>query len=501
VREEETKLAVDSVYALPDLTDGGGSLRVEPGGSRTLRAVYWDTPDLRLARNGITLRHRTGEGDRAWQLKLPMREEGATVREEIAERGRPGTVPRSLQALVTGWVRSATLTPVATLRTDRELHRILGPDGAELADLTDDTVSILDGRRVLSRFREIEVERRGADPATMAWLRDRLVEAGAVEGEFTPKVVHALGPLATAGSDLRTPPTVGRRSPAGTVVAYSLATGLHRLIDHDAPVRRSARDAIHQMRVACRRLRSDLRTFGPLVDPDWAGGLRDELKWLAGSLGAARDLEVLRERIAGAAREDPLAPLDADAVARIDAVLAEREERAQAEVRTALDSQRYVDVLERVVEAARQPVLTPAADLPADQALVPLVGKAWRKLEKEGRRLAPDDPDEHWHRVRILAKRARYAAEAAAVALGTPASKLGSGASSVQDVLGEHQDAVFAGETLAEIAEQHSDDVALVLACGRLVERERAAARQARVDFPRIWKKATAPKRTRWLSA
>src|SRR5262249_35288040 len=162
----------------------------------------------------------------------------------------------------------------------------------------------------------------------------------------------------------------------------------------------------------CRRLRSDLRTFAPLVDPAWAGGLREELRWLAGSLGAARDLEVLRARIAVAAKADPQAPLDAGAVDRIDAEPADREKHALGEVEEALGTQRYADLLERVVEAARHPILTDAATQAAAEALTPLVAKSWRKLAKAAGELEPEAADSNWHEVRITAKRARYAAEA-----------------------------------------------------------------------------------------
>ncbi len=497
--EDEIKLAVHGPFVLPDLVDPQRGIgAVESAGSRTLRATYWDTADLRMARNGVSLRHRTGEDGPPWQLKLPV-PGSDRAREELAEQGGPRDVPAALRALVTGWTRAAVLVPVATLRTDRSVYNVLDAAGDAVAELVDDTVSVLDRRRVVARFRELEVERRSADDGTMDWLRDRLVAAGAVEGQFTPKVVHALGPLATEPSDLPEPPKLTAGASATAVVGYAMAKGVRRLVAHDAPVRREAPDAVHQMRVACRRLRSDLRTFGPVVDPDWAGGLRDELKWLGGSLGAARDLEVLRERVARAAAADPLAPLDPDAVARIDAVLAEREKHALAEVEAALATDRYPALLERVVEAARHPAVTAEAARPAEEALTPLVAKAWRKLERAAGKLAEDDPDEDWHQVRIRAKRARYAAEAVAPALGSDAKRLGSAASSLQDLLGDHQDAVVATEALLGIASDHPDDIRLVVTCARLAERERAAARRARQEFPAAWAKARRSKNTKWL--
>jgi CHAD domain-containing protein len=499
--EEEIKLAVPGGFELPELADPGhGVDQAEPAGTRTLRATYWDTPDLRLARNGITLRYRTGEAGPPWQLKLPLPDRGEGVREELAEKGRTGEVPAVLRALVTGWVRTAVLAPVASLRTTRAVLRVLGPDGIELAELVDDTVSVMEGRQEVTRFRELEVERRAADREIMRWLRDQLVAAGAVEGEFTPKLVRALGPAATKPSDLPTPPRHTGQATGGAVVTAALAASARRLIEQDAPVRRGAPDAVHQMRVACRRLRSDLRTFGVLLDPEWAGSLRDELSWLADSLGAARDLEVQRERIRAAAGVDPLAPVDPDAVGRIDTLLAGQEDQALAAVLADLDTPRYAELLERVVAAARKPALTPLARRPADRAIEPLVAAAWDKMARAGRKLRPGGADQGWHRVRILAKRARYAGEAAQSTVGKRARRLAAAAESIQDLLGRHQDAVVAAETLLDIAEHHADEPRLVLTCGRLVERERAEVRAVRADFPAAWQEATSPKVTRWLA-
>ncbi len=500
--EEEVKLAVPGRFALPELTDpDGGVHAVEAAGTRTLRATYWDTADLRLARNGITLRYRTGENGPPWHLKLPLPGHSPGTREELTSKGKVGAVPAELRALVTGWVRGAELAPVATLRTVRAVYRVLGPDGTELAELVDDMVSVLDGQRAVARFRELEVERRGGAETVLPRLRDRLVAAGAVEGEFTPKVVRALGPAATQPSDLPAPPALTGKVTGGDVVAAALATAARGLVRQDAPVRRGAPDAVHQMRVACRRLRSDLRTFGPLLEAGWADGLRDELSWLADSLGAARDLEVQRERIRAAAGADPLAPVDPAATGRIDALLAGAETAALAAALATLNTARYARLLDRVVDSARQPALTPLAGKPADQAIAPLVAAAWQKLTAQAGKLRPGGADQRWHRVRILAKRARYAGEAAAPAVGRPARKLAAAAESIQDLLGRHQDAAVTAQTLLELAHRHPDDLALVLTCGRLAERERAAVRASRAAFPAAWERAASPRATRWLAS
>jgi CHAD domain-containing protein len=84
------------------------------------------------------------------------------------------------------------------------------------------------------------------------------------------------------------------RGAIGAVVRDALDASVQRLLVAD-PVARVGDDpeGVHQARVATRRLRSDLRTFGPLLDPAWVTPLRDELRWLGGELGVAREAEVL----------------------------------------------------------------------------------------------------------------------------------------------------------------------------------------------------------------
>ena len=103
-------------------------------------------------------------------------------------------------------------------------------------------------------------------------------------------------------------PEDSRSSPAGPVVQARLGELIERLAVCDSRVRRHERGGVHQMRVALRRLRSLLATFRPLFDPDVVASLRDEVKWVAGELGAARDREVVRERLAGSPLDPRSAP-------------------------------------------------------------------------------------------------------------------------------------------------------------------------------------------------
>ena len=509
-REIETKFGVHGLFVLPDLLDAeAGIVTVVPRPKLSLRATYVDTPSLRLARQCITLRHRTGEGAARWTLKLPTSpltrppKGGATlVRDEITVFADAGAVPTELQQLLVGVLRGDAVGPVAVLSTHRATLELLDEDGRLLGEVVDDTVSLLEGRRVVSRFREIEIE-RGDAPASVEASRAagrRLLAAGAVAGEQLPKVVRALGPQALQPSDLPEPPHVTPPSPASDLVLWSLRTGLARLIGSDLGVRRVEDDAVHQMRVACRRLRSDLRTFAPLLDDPRIVRLREELAWLAGSLGDARDLEVLQGRVRRAATCDLLCPIEPTATDEILRLLAEQESAALAVAHEALLTERYVALLRLLVEVATEPGLTPAASTPCREVLPALVGRPWRHLAKQCRKLTTKDPDDDWHRARILAKRARYAAEVAAVALGKNAKMTASAATTVQELLGEHQDAAVAADRMLELAMASPREPAFVIACARLAERERGRLAAVRLEFPGRWAAAKRGRADRWLA-
>jgi len=257
-------------------------------------------------------------------------------------------------------------------------------------------------------------------------------------------------------------------------------------------------EGLHQMRVATRRLRSDLKTFEALVDPEWSQPLREELKWLGGALGEVRDLDVLLERLHEGAGE-----LEAR-LAPLFETLEQRRSAARAALMTALRSARFVDLLDRLVEAAREPVLSAEAARPGGEVLQPLVRRNWRKLARDARALQPDSPFEDYHRVRVRAKRARYAAEAVAPVLngeaGRSAKRFAKRAADVQDVLGVLQDTVVARESIEPVAESRPSDGPFNLAAGRMLEREGHASERARAQFPAVWKQLDKQKVRRWLT-
>jgi CHAD domain-containing protein len=280
------------------------------------------------------------------------------------------------------------------------------------------------------------------------------------------------------------PPEDGDAATVLDVVGAALTRSARALVDSDTGVRAgNDPDAVHDARVAVRRIRSDLRTFRPVLDRDWADTIRQEARWLASLLGDVRDVEVLQERL-----RDRLDAIDdpSDAGAGLLVDLEARRARARRRLLDGLASDRYVALLWAAVEAGREPRgRGRRAVRPADRAPA-LLERPWRRVKASAEHAETDPTDEALHRVRIDAKRLRYGAEALAPVAGRWARRVGKRAERLQDVLGEHQDAVTTVRWLTIRADRaKTPEVAFV--AGRIVQLEVEARDDARDRWPAAW--------------
>ena len=446
--ERELKLRAPDGFELPRLSG-------EPLEPRVFVSSYRDSEDLRLARSAVTLRHRVEHGRGVWQLKLPRRD----GRLELELAGGPATPPAEITRLLVALLRGRPLVEVARLRTRRSGVRVQD-DGVALADVTFDSVSVMEGQRVTRTWEELEVELLEGDERALARIEKDLRRAGAGKPERRSKLAQALDfePEAEPSEPL----------------AASLREQLDRLLAHDPGARLGDDDEdVHQLRVATRRLRAFLRAARPMVDREWADGLRTELRWLADSLALVRDLDVMIGHLR--AELGALEPAERTAFEPLASRLDAEREIARDEMLRALGSARYLALLDRLEEPPR---LTGDAPL--------------RKLfQAEAKRLRKADPDqeaadEELHALRIKTKRARYAAELAAPELGKGGKRFIGAAKRLQDVLGEHQDAVVAEERIRTLL-RRTRGAGAHLAAGRLVERQRARRAAARAGRAAAW--------------
>lgn len=495
-REVERKLRVHAMFDLPDLAVAGVCHGASSGDTFTMRAVYHDTAELTLFRWGITLRRREGGGDEGWHMKLPVAGADGSSRDELRlplDAGAIGSVPGALVEVVSPLLRSRPLTPVVTLSTERTPHNLLAEDGRVLVEVVDDTVSVLRDGRVVSAFREIEVE--AADPFDEESLEaiervvDLLIGLGA-EPSSVSKAASALGPRTAEAPEVPPFPVPKPDGLAVDAIRAVLSQHVRHLLLADIGVRRDLPDSVHQMRVAARRLRSALATFAPLLQPEPAGDLREELKWIASELGVIRDTEVMLERLDRHAGELAAADDTARARAAIDPLLNQRLSAARSSALAALRSDRHEQLVDDLMTAAIDPPVTDEAYTPCDVTLLPLVARTWRRLRRSINGLDLDGPSVTWHAARIKAKRARYAAESVAPIFGRDIRRYAAAMSDVTELLGDHQDAHVAQQIIRELASHPETDGMTGLSLGILHEFESDEEILDRYRFVEMWPRA-----------
>ncbi|MCK6211830.1 CYTH and CHAD domain-containing protein [Georgenia sp. EYE_87] len=498
-----SQLEVERKFAVPEdfrLSDVAFPQDLREDGTLNLESTYVDTPDLRLAAHGVTLRRRTGGTDDGWHLKLP----GPDGRLEVHEPPGPEGVdpPESLRRLVAVHVRDEPLVPVARLRTTRAVHRLRADGGPVLAEVVEDDVTAesLGDDVTVSTWREVEVELVDGGPGLLDEAAAALVAAGATDPPAPSKLARALGDRLPRPEPRPRP--AGRGDPAGDVVRAYVVEQVAALKEADPGVRRDAEDAVHQMRVASRRLRSALKTFRPVLDRARTDVVRGELRWLAHALGDARDTEVLRARLREMLDRDGHEPDRDAAAARVDTELGTRYDRAHREVLSDLDSPRYFRLLDELDALVAAPPLTEAAGRPAREVLPRTARKAYRELRRlHHRAREAESAEEHetlLHEVRKAAKRARYAGEALRPAFGRDAKRFAAAMEEVQEVLGEHRDSVIAGQTVTGLAAQARDDGEDTFELGRLAGLEEARSAAAAEAYDAAWAAASRRKLRRW---
>jgi CHAD domain-containing protein len=272
------------------------------------------------------------------------------------------------------------------------------------------------------------------------------------------------------------------RAAARRVLAVHLAT-----FEHEAPAaRRGDVEAVHQLRVATRRLRATLQLFAPVLPAATAGWVAERLSSLGRSIGAVRDLDVLALAVVALGRRlgdetrAALGPLEHDVLARRAVVLAELDR--------VLDTPQCRRLLGRLTQlAVARPAVRGAVrfgDVAAD-----LVRPLFRAVQRAGRDLDKETPAVALHRLRVRVKRLRYACEPLSPLAGEDMRPVIRRLVSLQDLLGEHQDAVTQAAWLRAYTGSAQLPPATLLATGALVDRLERRARKLRARIPRAWRR------------
>ncbi len=503
--EIETKFDVDTALALPVLTGLPGVLEVAGPTEHQLDATYFDTSGLALAAAKVTLRRRTGGEDAGWHLKLPLAEQTRReVRAPLTAGDGADSVLAELLGAVRVLIRDHALAAVATLSTRRLVYLLLGENGVVLAEVCDDSVTaVVPGDVVRAdAWREWEVELVDGSRELLEAAGVALTTAGATASGHASKLVRALGPAAPSVTpssfDLPARPT------AAEVLTTYVQNQIAEIKRLDPAFRADDPEALHDLRVAVRRLRSVLATYRPLLENAPVVELRDGLRWLGGTLGEARDAEVLRAELKEAVGGQPAELVLGSVAVRIDDDLSTSYQRGRAVALAALDETRYFRLLDQLDAVVAEPPLSPLGSKQALKVVPALVAKDWRRLRRLARRAesVTDDParGHALHEVRKAAKRLRYGAEAAHPLIGRKAARLAAAAKNIQTILGVHHDTVVIREVLRRLAiEAHlAGDNSFTY--GRLHALAQVRASKADARYRNAWAGFPAPKIARWSS-
>ena len=491
----------------PRLAGLPGVDREEAAPQHVLEIERYDTEDHRLAAAGVVLAVHQGEqdGEQAhWRLDLPEGDGGEHLRVPLAaDAGIPPAVPGELDALVRGIVREQAIRPAGRIRRVRSRTRLLAADGRLLATVVHDhvTVATLGRSTDVESWTDVELSPAGADDDLVAELERRITDTGLqpVSGSAEEELDRLLRPAPPAR---RAP--AGKPGSAGAALVDYIAGHVDRIAEEDLRVRRGEPDAVHQLRVAARRVRSALQAYRQLLDRERTDPLVDGLRELGRALAPARDAEVLRERISTGLRElDPellLGPVQAQVTRHFARIEAE----AGAAVLTTLDSEAYAQLRAALDDLVRNPPLTKQASRPARKELPVHVGRTARRLERAV--TAAVDPavpaaerDVAVHAARKAGKRLRYATEVARPAVGKDAKRFAKTLKGLQSALGEHQDTVVARGALRELGALAHAGGENGFSFGVLYGKDAARAARIEEDLAGMWKAAWTRRNRRWL--
>lgn len=461
-------------------------------GEKVQQDTYLDTADWAVYRAGFSLRlRRRGDSGEVTLKALTKAKNGFHSRREISQRlsdvtgtweAAEGEVSARVRAMTAG-KPLRPLFEVVNRRRTVDIER----EGVGLAEISlDDAQVMVDGAAKRS-FCRVEIEESGAGGLEQA---ESFIDALRDAGELTPTDISKFE-LGLASAELQPGlafdlgyTDLSPEASSGEY-AYALLRRLFTAMLNHEPGTRLGEDPeeLHDMRVATRRLRAAMSTFGDAL-PARFERMRAELKWIATGLGEVRDVEVQLEWLEEIQRQSGWE----DATA-IGPLIEERRERWSVErtrLLEALDSQRYRALIDDLTTVLRE------GDEGQGEAATPVrqygrkvLRKRRRQFKDEAAALTPESDPHLYHLARIRAKKLRYAGEALTDVYGEPAADLVTAIKAAQDLLGEHQDKAVAIGWLRQTALSDRAWPPLTLVrLGELAEGSRYRMLELRREWP-----------------
>lgn len=457
-----------------------------PAHTSRLRSIYFDTPDRDLRKACLGLRVRQSEEGLVQTLKLE-KPSAPLARHEwetqiAAERPDPGALADTPACDVLNG-DDQLLEPIFTTTVERTRH--LWRRGDDNVEVSLDRGEITCGVRS-EPIQELELELKAGDPQALFELAAALNDQVKLPLMFQSK--------AERGYHLADDPGWRpERSRPINILPETPAARAFRDAGHNclAQVANNARllcryrslESLHQMRVGLRRFRAVLTTFRPFIEDGEFDHIRAETKWLAGELDAARDIDVFIHESFRCARPKLS---DRHAFARFGAQLLHAQSEAYDRALAAIVSDRFAGLMLKATRwieigawaASEEPVLKRLRELRTDAFARDELGRMHRRVRKRGRRLARLDAQDR-HRLRIKAKKLRYAAEFFSQSFGRAKrrKRFLKSLGELQDGLGRLHDIAVTPQLALELAYGQSAEAGY--AAGLIVASRRASKGKA----------------------
>jgi triphosphatase len=444
-------------------SSGSSGLAVAPDSTVGIADSYYDTDDWRLYRAGYALRVReTDGGVEATMKSLEPGEGSLRRRREISEPmedGRLATLGKTngpVGSMSRKIIGGRGLRRLFQIRTRRQRFA-LGLDGST-GEVSLDASEIHVGEDRVE-LRRVEVEIETAPTSELQGFVDEMQSAldlspATLSKYETGLYASGLDPVGDTGFGST---AIDPSMSVGEVAFAVLRRQFAEMRAHEGGTRLGEEpEELHDMRVPTRRMRAAMKVFRDAL-PERAGWFEEELRWVAGALGEVRDLDVQIERLEGwkeEADEETAKSLD-----KVVAIIEKRRTKAREDMLAVLDSERYdrlessfAQMLRRGPE--REVAQTNGRNLTGEPitAVAPaLISRRHRKWRKAAKRLDASSPPEDFHDTRKKGKRLRYTLEFVSEVYGHPVQKLIGPLKTLQDDLGDHQDAVVAAGFLREL--------------------------------------------------
>jgi triphosphatase len=385
-----------------------------------LVSVYFDTPSLKLRKKGVSLRVRHVGGQHLQTIKCNEPGNGATFSRNEWETEIDGNNldleaarGTALEPLLTGRVRRA-LQPIFETRVRRTIYPIRYDD-------SDIQLSIDEGRieagHQSSSLHEVELElKHGQSPALFRLAHQLARHVPATLG-VKSKADRGYELLTgEASQPVKAFSVKLTRKQSGREAFQSIARScLHQLCANAGPLRAGDAEGLHQARVSIRRLRSAISLFSTMLGGKQTDIIKRELKWLTGEFGPAREMDVFIERALKLVAE---ADHKMHGVNKLTDDFIKRRNAEFARAQSAIDAARF-----RVLALDVATWIEAGDWIHADGARKDLSGKRtiaamaceqlnrrWKKLVQRGKHFGTLNPLQR-HKVRIAAKKLRYASE------------------------------------------------------------------------------------------